>query len=146
MVLICLAGCDVGSLPATDGSAGLAVREQPVAIDAGVVLADRAGYFCLPTERLGIEAVETLVSVTSSCECIEPRLVKYVGSDGSPKPAILLEYADESVGPGGASDPQPMNLGVIITVELASGKTHDFTVNLLHTVLAAADPLSEVLQ
>jgi hypothetical protein len=39
-----------------------------------------------------------------------------------------------------------MNLGVIITVELASGNTHDFTVNLLHTVLAAAGQSSESLK
>jgi len=55
----------------------------------------------------------------------------------------LLEYADEPGGIAGTVDPQPMNLGVIIAVKSASGKTHDFTVNLLRTALAPADPSSE---
>ena len=122
----------------------MALQEKPPAIDVGVILSDRAGYFCLPIERLGIEADETLISVESSCECIEPRLVKYVGSDGSHQPAVLLDYVDESVGIAGTIDPQPMNLGVIIKVKTASGKTHDFTVTLLHTLLAPVDPSSEV--
>jgi hypothetical protein len=149
-IVVAAVGCDAGSLAAgstatTEGSLETALQEKPSAIDLGVVLADRAGYFCLPIEQLGFSATDTLISVKSSCECIQPRLVEYVGSDGSPKPAILFEYVDESVGSGGKFDPQPMNLGVIITVELASGKTYGFTVNLLHTVLAAADASSEVL-
>ena len=137
-------GCDAGSLAATGVSPVMALQEKPAAIDVGVILSDRAGYFCLPIERLGIEADETLISVESSCECIQPSLVKFVGSDGSHQPAILLEYVDESAGSGNASNPQSMNLGVIITVELASGKANDFTVTLLHTVLATVDPSSEV--
>ena len=137
-------GCDAGSLAATGVSPVMALQEKPTAIDVGLVLSDRAGYFCLPIERLGLKAGETMVSVESSCECIEPRLVKYLGSDGSQRPAVLLDYVAESVGIAGTIDPQPMNLGVIITVELASGKTHDFTVNLLHTVLAPVDPSLEV--
>jgi hypothetical protein len=153
-IVVAAVGCDAGSLAAgstdtTDaagGSLAMASQEKPAAIDVGVVLADRAGYFCLPIEQLGFSAADALVSTKSSCECIEPRLVEYVGGDGAPKPAILLEYVDESAGSGGKFDPQPMNLGVIITVETASGTTHDFTVNLLHTVLAAAEESSEVLQ
>lgn len=150
-IAVAAVGCDAGSFAAGSratpvGSPLTVLQEKSVAINVGVVLADRAGYFCLPIEQLGLSAADTLVSAQTSCECIEPRLVEYVGSDGSPKPAILLEYVDGSAGSGGTSDPQPMNLRVIITVELASGKTHDFTLNLLHTVLAAADPLSEVLQ
>lgn len=150
-ITVAAVGCDAGSFAAgstatTEGSLGTALQEKPSAIDLGVVLADRAGYFCLPIEQLGLGAADTLVSAKSSCECIQPRLVEYVGSNGSPKPAILFEYVDESAVSGGKFDPQPMNLGVIITVELASGKTHDFTVNVLHTVLAAAEESSEVLK
>jgi len=143
-VAVVALGCDSGSLAATGISPVMALQEKPTAIDVGVILPDRAGYLCLPIERLGIEADETLISVESSCECIEPRLVKYLGSDGSQNPAILLDYVDESVDIAGTHDPQPMNLRVIITVELASGKTHDFTVNLLHTVLATVDVSLEV--
>jgi len=55
-------GCDAGSLVATGVSPVMALQEKPTAIDVGLVLSDRAGYFCLPIERLGLKAGETFPS------------------------------------------------------------------------------------
>jgi len=122
------------------------IAGKSTTIDAGVVLHERPGYLCLPLEQVGLKADDAIVSVASSCECIEPRLVQYVSPGGLHKPAILLDYLAEPAGIASPIRPQPMNLNVVITVELVKGKTHDFTVNLMHTTLASAGIESEARQ
>ena len=139
-------GCNAGSSTASGVSPAFVMPEKSMTIDVGVVLANRSGYLCLPLEQLGLKTDDTPVSVATSCECIKPRLVQYVSSGGSHKPAILLDYVNEPGGIASSIGSQPMNLNVVITVELGMGKTHDFTVNLMHTVLASAGRASEVGQ
>jgi len=137
-------GCDAGSPALTGLPPANSIAGKSTVIDVGVVLHERPGYLCLPLEHVGLKADDAIVSVASSCECIEPRLVQYVGSYGASKPAIFLEYAEKSEDSGSKTFPQPMNLSVAISVELPSGKTHDFTVKLLHAALVAVDSSSEV--
>jgi hypothetical protein len=150
LLVICLAtaGCREGSLAAvstskeTSASAGNVAMPGEVGqtIDAGIVLADRARCFCLPLEQVGLPPDAEIVSLESSCECVQPRMVQYVADGQRIGQAVLLEYVPEKPLIGVAVedrmiDLQPMHLGIIVGIRLADGKKHDFTVNLLHTVL-----------
>ena len=105
-------------------------------IDAGVVVADRGGYFCLPLERVGLDSQAAIASLTSSCECVRPRVVTYKSGNESWGRGILLEYVAEPTPAQSDREYLPANLGVIIEATLADGGKHTFTVDLLHTVLA----------
>lgn len=59
------------------------------------VIAEHAGYFCLPLEQVGLNPNEPPASLTSSCECVQPSPARYVAPDGSQKRAIFLEYVNE---------------------------------------------------
>ena len=150
LVVLCLAtaGCGEGSLAAvstsneTSASAGNVATPGAIGrtIDAGIVLADRDGYFCLPLEQVGLPPDAEIVSLESSCSCVQPRLVHYVADRQRIGQAILLEYIPEVSSAGvdredSASEIQPANLGVIVEVGLAGGERQDFSVILLHTVL-----------
>jgi hypothetical protein len=109
-------------------------------IEAGIVLADQDGYFCMPLEQVGMSEDAEIVALKSSCDCVQPRLVQYAADGDQIRQAILLEYVPDlpSTGTAGearASDIQPVHLGAIIEVVLVDGTKQDFTVNLLHTVL-----------
>jgi hypothetical protein len=157
LVVICLAmsGCGEGSLAAvstpkeTTASAGNVVAPGPIGrtIDAGIVLADRDGYFCLPLEQVGLPPDAEIVSLESSCECVQPRLVQYVADRQRIGQAILLEYIPEvSSAEADREDNvnrvQPANLGVIVEVGLADRTKHGFTINLLHTVLQVEETVA----
>jgi hypothetical protein len=156
LVVICLAtaGCGESSLATISNSNKTSTSDSKVStpehvsrtgaisrtIDAGIVLADKAGYFCLPIEPVGLPPDAEIVSLKSSCECVQPSLVRYLADRQRMGQAILLEYLSEMPHTGvdredSASEVRPANLGVIIQVGLADGKIHDFTVILLHTVL-----------
>jgi hypothetical protein len=153
LVVICLAtaGCGEGSLAAvstskeTPTSAGNVATPGAIGrtIDAGIVLADRAGYFCLPLEQVGLPPDAEIVSLESSCECVQPRMVQYVAGRQRVGQAILLEYVPEVSSAEvdrkiSQSEVQPTNLGVIVEIGLADGTKYDFTVKLLHTQLCQA--------
>jgi hypothetical protein len=150
LLVTCLAtaGCGEGSLAAsstpkeTPTSAGeVAIpAETSRTIDAGIVLADRAGYFCLPLEQVSLPPDAEIVSLQSSCDCVRPHIVQYLADSQRVGQAILLEYIPEVSSAGvdredGASEIQPANLGVVVEVGLAGGEKQCFTANLLHTVL-----------
>ena len=115
-------------------------RSESVLVEAGVVQSDRDGYLCCPFEQIGLSNESSVASVTSSCECVRPRIVTYRTPMGSESPAIFLDYVadtEESKAVSGLVDEQPtaMNLGVIVKVELVDGAIHQFIVKLLHTTL-----------
>jgi hypothetical protein len=139
-----VAGCE-DALPA--GTARLVVVEPSTTrteIDAGIVFADRENYLCLSFERLGLAEGEVVTSVSSSCECIQPSVVSYRGTQERLAHAVQLRFVKENS--KNTQQPElissdfaastPVNLGVLIDVKLADGSDKQFTVNLLHTSLA----------
>ncbi len=107
---------------------------------SGCGVGGQAGYLCLPLAQVGLPAKAPIVSLSSSCECIQPRLVKYFDSQDSMAPAIMLEYVGVGAEVGGdsvATEPQRTvaNLGVIIEATLTDGVKHEFTVTMLHSYL-----------
>jgi hypothetical protein len=104
-------------------------------VQAGVILADRAGYLCLPFERLGFDEDAEIVSLQSSCECVQPSLVGYLDVDGLERPAMLLLFVPEpGASEGDRAGAGAARLGVSIEATLASGQTRSFRVDLLHTM------------
>lgn len=140
LVMIALAGCNP---PLTDTSSALAVSTTTIrltTIEAGIVLADRPGYLCLPIPQVGLLPDDQIVSLSSSCECIQPRLVAYHNSSHVTDRAVLLEFVDEAArshddSATDASNRTVASLGVIIEATLADGRRHEFTVSLLHSYL-----------
>ncbi len=116
--------------------AGASHNSASASINAGVVIADREGYLCLPLQRVGLEAEATIVSLSSSCECIRPCLVKYKVPGNSTQQGIVLEFvAEPTEGDASTTENSAADLSVIIETTLADGVKHCFTVDLLHTVL-----------
>ena len=134
--MLALAGCDTPAAATSSSPTGAITTGRSVTIEAGVVLANR----CLPLQQVGLLPDDQIVSLSSSCECIQPRLVEYHTGSNSRGRAVFLEYVDETAGSQGdsAADPSDRtaaNLGVIIEATLADGRRHRFTVSLLHTYL-----------
>jgi hypothetical protein len=115
--------------------------ESPIVVEAGVIFADRESYLCLPFERLCLPVATSVVSVASSCECVEPQVVAYRTQHGECAKAVLLRFVKEDIE---VIDPDAFSstpivaasLGVLVDVTLADGSTRSFKVNLLHTLIA----------
>ncbi len=134
-MLMGLAGCDART-EATPVSPTM--PPHVASFDAGVVLAGRTGYLCVPLIQVGLRSDAQVVSVSSSCECLRPQLIEYAVSSTSHAPAILLEYAGEIAPEDFEGDKvrTTCRLGVVIELVLSDGDLHEFTVNLLHTSIA----------
>lgn len=141
-VVLPLAGCDQQHSNGANelfNDADRRSRESSV-IDAGVVLFDRAGYLCIPQDRVGLPHDATVVSLTSSCDCIKPRVVSFKTPNAGYARGILLEYLpyDHALDRDSGSHSRahlPMNLGVIVQAELSNAQTHTISVELLRTNL-----------
>lgn len=157
--MIALSGCDAPvAAKLAPQSVSESIRSTSSNIsktswEAGVILASRSGYQCLSLEAVGLKPIDEVLSVTSSCDCLAPSLVKYATSKSAHASGILLQYVDEPTAHGtdsfhggdAASVPTspPAHLGVIFTLTLADGSMHEFTVNLLHTHFVEAVPVVE---
>ena len=144
--MLAAVGCDPRASNSLDvWQEGSAVAEAASvdagsSIDAGIVVAGRPGYLCLPLERIGLAAGDEAVRLDTSCSCLRGRLVSYITAGDSLGQAILLEYVDEQPAPEPAESSTrasavAVNLGVTVEVHLRGGRTHAFTGRLLHTVL-----------
>lgn len=129
------------SVNAAYGQAVTAISDRR-SIDAGVVLADRGGYYCFSLEQIGLPLDADILSVESSCECVQPSIISYVADKQQVRKAILLEFASDDLVKDNSvydteNDDFPAFLGVVITIALEGGETHEFTVNMVHTILAS---------
>ena len=127
------AGCSspVASGESSSQSVGDA---RQVTWEAGMILAGRPGYLCLSLEDIGLNSGDEILSLAASCECISPRVIKYQTAAGATVSGILLEYVDKA-DKRSVSSRSASHLGVVFTAMLGDGRTHEFTVNLLHTHL-----------
>ena len=141
--MLALAGCDTRVAANSSNLASQTGSSQSTTIEAGVVLANRSGYLCLPLEQVGLSPDTSILSLHSSCECIQPSLVEYHNGPETTAQAILLEYIDESAGAHSDLLPSESNrsvadLGVVVEATLADGSLHGFTVNVLQSYLKVA--------
>ncbi len=106
--------------------------ENSRVIDAGIVFADKSNYICWPLEVLGIDVSPDQVNlIRTSCECVHGTIVAYQKSNNELGYAMILEFSPEKEKPD--NNTQVARLEIIVTVELTSGLTEDFTVLVLST-------------
>jgi hypothetical protein len=138
---VALAGCrDVLSASIADRAVARTANTRTV-IDAGVVFADRESYLCLRLDQVGLAEDDTVASVASSCECVQPSVVSYRSAQGRDANAVLLRFVKDDRNDArrtklDASNDTlitPVNLGVLIDLQLTEGSVRQFTVNFLHT-------------
>lgn len=142
-------GCDGGKLDSVSADSGAqsvglgidhdrAVRKsRRPAVEAGVILSNRASYLCWPAERLGIPAEDEIVSLETSCECVEAKVVYYLDPTSQTRRAISLDFIPDD---DGDAPSRPANLSVKTSVHLASGNRREFEIGLLHTQLSSREP------
>jgi hypothetical protein len=135
MTLICIgslafsSGCDVST--ATRFVDNSQLDQGHVEIDAGVVFSGRPNYLCIPLSRCGDFGSEEIDSISSSCGCVKPSLVRYAETPTSIADGLLLEInPDEAPSEG---TPPPMQLGVEVRLFMVDGKTRRVTVIFVET-------------
>jgi hypothetical protein len=110
-----------------------------VVIDAGIVFADESSYLCFPLSSLGIYQADSIEGMHSSCECIRPRLVRYLDHSREIVDAMRLDFVAD--GAMTSNDDRqsywPSLLSVELRLELASGNERTIRVNFLETVRAS---------
>ncbi|MCA9193087.1 MAG: hypothetical protein KDB03_15035 [Planctomycetales bacterium] len=94
------------------------------------------GYRCVTFEEIGLSIDSHIASITSSCECIEPRIVEFNTVHGGTSNGIFLRFASN----GKETHIERVHkvaadLAVLIELTLVDGTTHQFTVRLLQTSL-----------
>ncbi len=139
--MLSFVGCGTQTLAVSDATDAARLGTEEFKIDAGIVFEGRPGYFCIALEMVGIAREEQPVSVDSSCDGVQPHLVKYIVADGSLQDAVLLEYSSNSGDQYLVSSPKC--LFVNVKVQLQSGRFRHFTAKLLSTSLVRHQPETE---
>jgi hypothetical protein len=144
--LMLVTGCiDPDSSTSRFSDPGREVSSHSITAYAGIVLADRDGYLCLPFSQVGLSAeADEVVSLTSSCDCVRPKVISYLTPNGDSAKGIFLEYIREQynkneVAKVGLAGSRAIDLSVVIGASLKSGSAIEFRVNLLHTTGVAVD-------
>ncbi len=91
--------------------------------NAGIVLAGRTGYLCVSLQDVGLHQGDEIESVTTSCECLSPAVVKYRTPASQTATAILLEYVDDSSHSSGVRKSVALDLAVVVTISLVDGRS-----------------------
>lgn len=93
-------GCEGMILGGKTGQAVVKSSATRTEVDAGIILADRESYLCLSFERLGLAEGDVVMSVNSSCECVQPSVVCYRSHQGREANAVLLQFKRKPEGYG----------------------------------------------
>ena len=97
--MLAAVGCDPRASNSPDvWQEGSAVAEAAFvdtgsSIDAGIVVAGRPGYLCLPLEPIGLAACDEVVRLETSCSCLRGRLVSYITAGDSLGQAMFPSVA-----------------------------------------------------
>ena len=124
-----LSGCGVSK--ATPPVGKTEVASANLEIDAGVVFSDRSSYLCVPLSRFGLSSSENIETIVSSCNCVKPSLIRYSDTSTTTADGVLLELTSDEE--SGDSTPQPIHLGVVVTLTMDSGEARTVTVSFLHS-------------
>jgi hypothetical protein len=131
-------GCSepLGTRPSvsSESASGFNQPEGDITIDGGLFFVDQPSYACIPFEKLSIAEDRKISSVSSSCECIVPSVVRYRTDAQQFKSAIRLDVKTEA--DRQQRNAKPQSLGVIITVRFADhdDRVFDFAFLLVEGV------------
>ena len=107
-MLLPLCGCDAGNerVAACSSTTSINFGESKTSplLDAGVVFSDRKSSFCWPLDRLIPNAVDSVDSVSTSCDCVHATIVSYRGTTGRPLKGLLLAFNNDSATKQGDSE------------------------------------------
>ncbi len=117
----------------------IAVNAEPTAalsstIEAGVVFGDEAKYHCIPLSRLGVSDSDQLISVKSSCECVNPAIVEFRETTTKVARALRIDFVSDPMPSGSVA--APVNLSVDVTFELSDGSVKTASIKFLLTTIA----------
>jgi len=110
-----------------------------VQIDAGVIFADQASYLCFPLDQFGIASAGLVDHIESSCQCVRPRLVRYVGPSGQTIDGLRIDFVHDVASDSFAN---PSELAVELRLSLTDADVRVVTVQFLQTK-AITDDLTE---
>ncbi len=120
-LVLVLGGCDAPVGTALIQSQPLqqtqTVSSDRYVIDAGIVFADQESYRCYPLSQFGVESAALVASVTSSCECLRPRLVGYHQNETQVADALRIDFVAGSDG----NDNSPARLLVEMVIRQIDG-------------------------
>lgn len=108
-------------------------------IDVGVVFCDRASCLCLPLSRFGVSDRLDVKTISSSCDCVRPSLVRYRSSSTESADGVWLDFIPECA--DSVVAPEPKRLGIELTVTMVDDRTRTITVNFLQSA-GVGDTLS----
>lgn len=111
-------------------ASGFNQSEGDITIDGGLFFVDQPSCACIPFEKLRITEDRKISSVTSSCECIVPSVVRYHTDAQQFKSAIRLDVKTEA--DRQRRNAKPQSLGVIITVRFADHDDRVFHFAFMH--------------
>ena len=136
-------GCQPTTASVTDsGKATLARVSQNATKqhekDLGVIFIDEASYVAFPLADLGLDSDGEITSLSSSCDCVVPSVCEVQKSPHSAERVLRLDFWKEAHTLGSDTF-HPQNLGVIVSVQYASGVTQSVTFLMLHTVRSDAN-------
>lgn len=122
----------------SDGEAELprALRDTVAvssSIDAGIVFANQSSYICVPLAQIGVMHSDDVISVKSSCECVQPLIVEYLEAPAKVGRALRVDFIPElshSIAPTA-----PAKLAVEIILELDGGSKKTASIKFLHTTM-----------
>jgi len=141
---ICLVGCSpVGgsSLESARDVADPGGKKVPSSqIDGGVIFADEASYLCFPLDRFGVASAELFDHLESSCQCVRPSLVRYVGPSGQTIDGLRFDFVHDAAVRESVTNPS--SLAVEVRLSLTDSDVRVITVQFLQTK-AIADDLIE---
>jgi len=128
-----VAGCEISREKPLKTSENLPSSDRSQSVEAGIVFVDKNSYHCLPFEKIYLDEATVVTSVNTSCDCVRGSIVSYRKSQDEIAKGLLLEFGGEfDLQDSGF---QPTNVGVVVTLSLESGRTHELIVNLLLTKL-----------
>lgn len=114
------------------------VGERQLTFNIGVVSSELEGYRCISFDELGLEDSSIIREIRTSCECVVPRVVRYLSASGQDKPAVFLRLKPDSQPSATEAsvrtiDFSAANLSVLIELFLESGEKRCFNLDFIHT-------------
>jgi len=113
-----------------------------VVIDAGIVFADESSYLCFPLNSLGIDQADSIEGMHCLCECIRPRLVRYLDHRREIVDAMRLDFVAD--GAMTSKDDRQSYRPSLLSVELKVVQANSVTqvvVNFLHALTTEGEAL-----
>ena len=97
-----------------------------LSLDVGIVDATLSSYICIPLARTGVDFASGIATLTSSCECVKPSLVKYINENKKWEDALRLHFVpDETVH-------SSSRLSVVVKMTSIDSRVNAVRVNFIH--------------